>query len=176
MSWPARHISRFIDCKPAELSAFDWQPRSRYLKPRNLRPREKKANIPMPASDVRVKVLAIGWLGVRTPQSAAMSAFFGEVLGMKPILPASTGSRFRLADGVEAHVYPEYDEDHQFFGSGPVVGFAVESFAVARAALVEAGIQFVYPEPQRADGRAWQHFRAPDGNVYEIIGPDDVDT
>lgn len=22
--------------------------------------------------------------------------------------------------------------------------------------------------------RAWQHFRAPDGNIYEIIGPDDV--
>jgi hypothetical protein len=129
----------------------------------------------MPASDVRTKVLAIGWLGVRTPQSAAMSAFLGDVLGMQPILPASTGSRFRLADGTEAHVYPEHDQDHQFFGSGPVVGFAVESFAVARAALVAAGIQFLYPEPQRRDGRAWQHFRAPDGNVYEIIGPDDID-
>ena len=27
-------------------------------------------------------------------------------------------------------------------------------------------------EPQRADGQMWQHFRAPDGNVYEIIGPE----
>jgi hypothetical protein len=31
----------------------------------------------------------------------------------------------------------------------------------------------IYPEPQRANGQAWQHFRAPDGNVYEIIGSDD---
>ena len=36
-----------------------------------------------------------------------------------------------------------------------------------------AGIEFIYyPEPQRASGRIWQHFRAPDGNVYEIIGND----
>jgi hypothetical protein len=31
----------------------------------------------------------------------------------------------------------------------------------------------VEAEPQRANGLAWQHFRAPDGDVYEIIGPDD---
>ena len=80
-----------------------------------------------------------------------------------------------FADGTEAHVYSEDDQNHQFFGTGPVIGFAVESFAIARAALVSAGIPLLYPEPQRGDGRAWQHFRAPDGNVYEIIGPDDID-
>lgn len=82
--------------------------------------------------------------------------------------------RFRLDDGTEAHVYPADDPDHDFFGPGPVVGFAVASFAAAHAALVASGIEFVYPHPQRAGGRAWQHFRAPDGNVYEIIGPDDL--
>jgi hypothetical protein len=44
----------------------------------------------------------------------------------------------------------------------------------AHAALTEADIEFLYDRPQRAHGRAWQHFRAPDGNVYEIIGPDDL--
>ena len=68
-----------------------------------------------------------------------------------------------------------HNEEHDFFGSGPVVGFAVDPFAAARAALVSAGIEFIYPEPQRQGGRAWQHFRAPDGNIYEIIGPDDID-
>jgi len=29
-------------------------------------------------------------------------------------------------------------------------------------------------EPQRDGGSAWNHFRGPDGNVYEIIGPDAV--
>lgn len=123
----------------------------------------------------RVKVLSLGWLGVRTADSAAMSAFFRDVLGMEPLQKGGTGDRFRLHDGTEAHVYPGDDADHGFFGAGPVVGFAVASFAAARAALVSAGVEFIYPEPQRLAGRAWQHFRAPDGNIYEIIGPDDLD-
>jgi catechol 2,3-dioxygenase-like lactoylglutathione lyase family enzyme len=123
----------------------------------------------------RVKVLSIGWLGVRTGSDLAMSAFFRDVLRLAPIDQGGTGSRFRLHDGTEAHVYPGDDVDHDFFGGGPVVGFAVASFAAAHAALVAAGIEFVYPAPQRLGGRAWQHFRAPDGNVYEIIGPDDLD-
>ena len=56
-----------------------------------------------------------------------------------------------------------------------MVGLAVDSFRAAQAALTTARVEFLDPEPQRADGRAWQHFRAPDGNVYEIIGPDDGD-
>jgi catechol 2,3-dioxygenase-like lactoylglutathione lyase family enzyme len=124
----------------------------------------------------RVRVLSIGWLGVRTENASAMSAFLQHVLGLEPIDSAATGSRFRLHDGTETHVYPGDDPDHDFFGSGPVVGFAVNSFAAAHAAILASGIKFLYPEPQRLAGRAWQHFRAPDGNVYEIIGPDDLDT
>jgi hypothetical protein len=41
--------------------------------------------------------------------------------------------------------------------------------------MVQAGIEFLYPEPQRQAGKIWQHFRAPDGNVYEIIGEDDFE-
>ena len=129
----------------------------------------------MDESADRVKVLSIGWLGVRTDSDAAMSTFFRDVLGLAPIQHGGTGSRFRLHDGTEAHVYPGDDPDHDFFDVAPVVGFAVASFATARAALLAAGIEFVYPDPQRLGGRAWQHFRAPDGNVYEIIGPDDLD-
>lgn len=119
-------------------------------------------------------VRSLGWMGVRTSKAAAMSAFYRDVLGLEVIREQPNASWFRLADGTEAHVYSDEDRDHSFFGSGPVVGFEVDSFAAARAAMVAAGIEFLYPEPQRKDGRAWQHFRAPDGNVYEIIGPDDI--
>jgi len=104
-----------------------------------------------------------------------MSGFYRDVLGLELIHEDADASRFRLSDGTEAHVYGAGDAHHGFFGAGPVVGFAVESFAAARAALANARIEFLYPEPQREGGRAWQHFRAPDGNVYEIIGPDDLD-
>lgn len=121
-----------------------------------------------------MNVRSLGWLGVRTAKAAAMSGFCRDVLGLEPIDEHLSGARFRMADGVEVHVYDGDDADHDFFGAGPVVGFAVHSFSAVRARMAKAGIEFVYPDPQRKSGRAWQHFRAPDGNVYEIIGPDDA--
>jgi len=53
-----------------------------------------------------------------------------------------------------------------------VVAFEATTFAVARSRLLGAGIELIYPEPQRLAAKIWQHFRAPDGNVYEIIGDD----
>jgi catechol 2,3-dioxygenase-like lactoylglutathione lyase family enzyme len=119
-------------------------------------------------------VRSLGWLGVRTPAADAMNAFYRDVLHLEVILERPGATWFRLQDGTEVHVYGSDDEDHDFFGTAPVVGFAVDSFRAAHAALAGARVEFLSPEPQRADGRAWQHFRAPDGNVYEIIGPDDL--
>jgi catechol 2,3-dioxygenase-like lactoylglutathione lyase family enzyme len=120
-------------------------------------------------------VRSLGWLGVRTPEAVAMAAFYRDVLGLEVILERPDATWFRLPDGTEVHVYGPGDQDHEFFGTAPVVGLAVDSFRTAHTAMVAAGTEFLYPEPQRAGGQAWQHFRAPDGNVYEIIGPDDLD-
>jgi catechol 2,3-dioxygenase-like lactoylglutathione lyase family enzyme len=117
-----------------------------------------------------MKVLSLNWLGVRTEKLQAMNTFFQDVLNLEVIDVDRSGSRFRLVDGSEAHVYGADDDDHVFFGAGPVVGFEVESLADAHRALKEAGIEFMYPEPQREGGQAWQHFRAPDGNVYVEVG------
>ena len=108
------------------------------------------------------------------PNATAMAAFYRDVLELEVILDRPGAMWFRLGDGAEVHVYGPDDVDHDFFGSSPVVGFWVASFEAARTALEAAGIEFIYAVPQRAEGRAWQHFRAPDGNVYEIIGPDDL--
>ena len=120
-----------------------------------------------------MRVRGLGWLGVKTPKSVEMTAFYRDVLALAPIDSAASGARFRLEDGTEVHVYDESDPDHDFFGMGPVVGLAVDDFHAARARLLAHGIEFIYPEPQRATGKIWQHFRAPDGNVYELIGDSD---
>ena len=117
-------------------------------------------------------VRSLGWLGVRTPQAPAMTAFYRDVLRLEVILERPDATWFRLGDGTEVHVYGPADEDHDFFGSAPVIGFAVDSFPDVHAAMTAAGTEFIYPEPQRAGGRVWQHFRGPDGNIYEVIGPD----
>ncbi|MGO8958285.1 MAG: VOC family protein [Streptosporangiaceae bacterium] len=97
-------------------------------------------------------VRSLGWLGVRTPKAAAMTAFYRDVLQLEVILDRPSTAWFRLADGTEVHVYGPDDADHDFFGSSPVIGFAVDSMRAACAALNAAGIEFIYAEPQRPTG------------------------
>ena len=52
----------------------------------------------------------------------------------------------------------------EHFATGPVVGFAVRDLAAAVEELRRAGVELL-GEP----GPAWQHFRGPDGNVYELV-------
>ena len=116
-------------------------------------------------------VQSIRFVGVRTDALAAMSSLYGELLGAEVVSLGDGAARFRAADGTSIEVYAADDPDHDFFGTGPVVGFRVEDFAGVRARMVAAGIAFV-GEPQRDGGAIWNHFVAPDGNVYEIIGAD----
>ncbi|MBV9355190.1 MAG: VOC family protein, partial [Chloroflexi bacterium] len=53
-------------------------------------------------------------------------------------------------------------------GSGPVVGILVDDVDRARATMEAAGIEFIGPIQREGDTN-WNHFRGPDGNVYEIM-------
>jgi catechol 2,3-dioxygenase-like lactoylglutathione lyase family enzyme len=123
-----------------------------------------------------LKIAGLGWLGVRTANAAAMCDLYRDVLGLEVIREQPGATWFRLADGTEVHVYGSADTEHEYFGTAPVIGLRVDSFREVRERMLSQGIQFLYLEPQRQDGLAWQHFRGPDGNIYEIIGPDDLDS
>jgi catechol 2,3-dioxygenase-like lactoylglutathione lyase family enzyme len=112
---------------------------------------------------------SVRFVGLRTRAFAEMTALYRDALGLSPEREAPGAAWFRAADGTSIHVYDADDADHDFFGRGPVVGFLVEDFAAARAALVAAGLEFI-GEPQHDDGAVWNHYRAPDGNVYELMG------
>ena len=116
-------------------------------------------------------VQSLGFLGVRTDAFDETVALYRDVLRMEPILIEQDAAWFRAADGAQVHVYGPTNEDHAFFGSAPVVGLVVDDFDRTRQAMVEAGIAFI-GEPQRDGGSAWNHYRGPDGNVYEIMGRD----
>lgn len=47
----------------------------------------------------------LGWLGVRTAQAPAMTAFYRVVLQLEVILERPGATWFRLGDGTEVHVY-----------------------------------------------------------------------
>lgn len=114
----------------------------------------------------------LAFLGVRASSPDAFAATVGlyrDLLGLEPFLEDATSVRFQAADGTEIHVYGPADADHEFFGTAPVVGLVVDDFDAVRARMVAAGIAFE-GEPQRAGNAVWNHYRAPDGNVYEIMG------
>ena len=115
-----------------------------------------------------MEVKSLVWIGVRTPQFDEMVRFYKDVLGLATTREGPDSAWFRLTDGTEVHVYDPGDDDHTFFGPGPVVGLLVDDFEEARARVATAGVEFIGPV-QRADGSTWNHFRGPDGNIYEIM-------
>lgn len=115
-------------------------------------------------------VQSLGFLGVRTEAFDETVALYRDVLRMSPILVEPDAAWFRAANGTQVHVYGPTNDDHDFFDSGPVVGLVVDDFDATRRAMIDAGIKFI-GEPQRDGGSAWNHYRGPDGNVYEIMGP-----
>ena len=114
-------------------------------------------------------VRSIGFIGTRTKAFAEMTALYRDVFLLQPIVERQGAACFEADDGTSIHVYAEDDGDHQFFGTGPVVGFVVHNFNASRDAMLAAGIGFI-GEPQRDGGTVWNHYRGPDGNICELIG------
>jgi len=114
-----------------------------------------------------MEVTGLGWLGVRTERFEETVRFFRDVMGLEPIRRECDVAGFAFPDGTEMEVWRPEDKFHSFFGTGPVVGFRVDDAEEARASMEAAGVEFLTPV-QRSEGATWSHFRAPDGNVYEI--------
>jgi catechol 2,3-dioxygenase-like lactoylglutathione lyase family enzyme len=113
-----------------------------------------------------MRVQRIGWAGTRTDEYPAMVAFLQEVLGLTIDHEESGFAAFRLPDGDTFEVFGPGDRDHEYFTTGPVVGFVVDDLAAAVGALEAAGVELLGGGTYR--GGSWRHFRAPDGNVYEL--------
>ena len=61
------------------------------------------------------------------------------------------------------------------FEDAPVAGFLVDDVAAARAELEQLeGVEFIGPiHDDGGFGNQWSHFRAPDGQVYEVTNRPD---
>ena len=75
-----------------------------------------------------------------------------------------------LDDRAELHLYAASDDYHAFFGTAPVPGLLVDDFDATAAELSGLGVDWL-TAVSSADGRQWRHYRAADGNVYELMGP-----
>lgn len=117
-----------------------------------------------------MKVLGIRFLGVRTEQHEELTSLMRDVMGMKLTREKEDLTGLQLDDGTTVEVYGPGDADHVFFGNAAVVGFLVDDFDAARAEMESVGVDFL-GRVQHEAGTSWNHFRGPDGNIYEIIGP-----
>jgi hypothetical protein len=118
-----------------------------------------------------VRVLGISWLGVHTDAFADLSRFAEETLGLTRVEAVDDFVLFGLPDG----------DKFEIFGSGGtsppplfarnrvVAGFLVDDIERAREELAAApGVELLGEIRGGADGYRWQHFVAPDGQVYEL--------
>ncbi|MGQ0668776.1 MAG: VOC family protein [Actinomycetota bacterium] len=116
-----------------------------------------------------MEIRRLGWLGVRTERFDEMVTFLREILGLSLELEQPGRAMFRLSNGDPIDVFDAGLEQYSHFTTGPVVGFVVDDVEASRSELEAAGGELVGPL-QRGDGFVWAHFRAPDGNLYELQG------
>jgi catechol 2,3-dioxygenase-like lactoylglutathione lyase family enzyme len=114
-------------------------------------------------------VKGLVWVGSRTDHYEQMTNFYRDVLRLPIEHEEGEFALFRLPDGSKAEVFGPSDTEHTHFSTGPVAGFLVDDVQTAREVLEAKGVEFIGPVHEWAPtGEAWSHFRAPDGNVYEI--------
>jgi catechol 2,3-dioxygenase-like lactoylglutathione lyase family enzyme len=122
-------------------------------------------------------IKGLAWAGTRTDRYAETVAFFRDVLGLRVVFAGDHQAVFALPGGALVEVFGPGDPDHDHFATGPVVGFLVDDIEAGRAELERAGVELLGPLGGAPETGRWAHFRAPDGNVYELTahpapGPD----
>ncbi|HLX32196.1 MAG TPA: VOC family protein [Gaiellaceae bacterium] len=111
-----------------------------------------------------IRVLGLVFAGTATGERTEMARFLRSTLGLTPIEGA----------GVEADLF-ELPDGSRFAVADPgamgettrSIGFAVENLDAAVATLRGAGIEV--DEPAENERHRYVHFRAPDGELYELI-------
>jgi predicted enzyme related to lactoylglutathione lyase len=114
-----------------------------------------------------VNVKSLAWLGTRTDRFDDLCRFYSEVFGLPKVAEEEGFAAFRLPTGDHIEVFAADVEDHRHFSTGPVVGFEVDDIDAARAEMEALGIELLIPTGEGTTSR-WAHFRAPDGNIYEL--------
>jgi catechol 2,3-dioxygenase-like lactoylglutathione lyase family enzyme len=117
-----------------------------------------------------VEVRNIRWVGVPTEHYAAMRDLLEHVMGLRVNFDEPTTVELVTTEGDEIQLMAPGDPYFDFFGAharGPVPLFEVDDVHAARAELEAAGIAVV-GDAGRDRTWEWIHFRAPDGNLYEL--------
>ena len=111
---------------------------------------------------------ALVWLGTRTERLDEMRAFWRGLLGSDPGVDTSDLVAFALPSGDRVELFGRSEPDHRHFTTGPVAGFLVDDLGAAMTRLEALGAELLPSGSPGSSDVHWMHFRAPDGNVYEV--------
>ena len=114
-----------------------------------------------------MKVRGIVWMGVQTERFEEMQAFMQTLLGAPPPVTEPGFALWDLPSGDLVELFAQGRKET--FGAGPVVGFLVDDLDSSRKDLEAAGAEIVSSYGPNEEGYEALHFRAPDGNVYELV-------
>ena len=115
-----------------------------------------------------MRISKLAWVGTRTGNAEPTVAFFGDVLGLRLELDRPGFWMLKLPDGSKVEVFGPDSPINRHFTTGPVVGFLVDDVHAAADELRAAGVEILLEPAVDDSGNAWVHFRAPDGNLYEL--------
>jgi len=112
-----------------------------------------------------VRILGLVFAGSATDRRGEMTRFVGDVLGLERAEDSGVeADLFALPDGSRFGV-----ADPRGMGeTSRTIGFLVEDLEAAAAELRAAGA-WVADEAGANDAERYLHFRAPDGELYELI-------
>jgi len=99
-----------------------------------------------------------------------MVTFLRQVLGLRVNFQEPTTVEFSTSEGDQIQVMAPGDAYYDFFtenAAGPVPLFEVDNVHLARRELEEAGVDVLGATGHDSQWE-WIHFRAPDGNLYEL--------
>ena len=113
-----------------------------------------------------MEINVLGWCGTRTEHARELARLYEDVLGLRLVHTEPDFWVFELPDGHHVEVFGPNYPGKAHFDTGPVVGFVVTDLAQAVEELREADVELV-----GGPGPSWQHFRGPDGNIYELLSP-----
>ena len=116
-----------------------------------------------------MKARAISWMGVRTREFAGMVKLFRDILGLELTHTEEGFVVLRTGDGDTVEIFGPNWKYNKHFSSAPVVGFLVDDMDEACDRLRDAGLDLIGDIKKGERGYAWQHFRVPDGNIYEVV-------
>jgi catechol 2,3-dioxygenase-like lactoylglutathione lyase family enzyme len=115
-----------------------------------------------------MRISKLAWVGTRTENAEPTVAFFGDVLGLRLELDRPGFWMLKLPNGSKVEVFGPDSPINRHFTTGPVVGFLVDDVHAAADELRAAGVEILLEPAVDDSGNAWVHFRAPDGNIYEL--------